>query len=99
MENNEIKVELSESEIAAVSGGENAKIEFGPESNPYYGEPIELTGPYYASSYADGPAYRAAIGWSGLYAINKYPDRAAGYYIRNREGDIGWAPRSSFYYK
>lgn len=98
------KIELNENEIAAVTGGENAKIEFGPEPGTKknyvnVGSAISLTGPYYASSYAEGTAYRAAIGWSGLSAQLQYPDRAAGYAIYQDGEIIGWAPRSSFYFK
>ena len=99
----EIKIELNEKEIAEVTGGGNATVDYGPQSGTWpvnIGSAIELTGPYYADSFASGTAYRAAIGWSGLYALNEYPDRTAGYRIRDSRGeDIGWAPRSSFYYK
>ena len=99
----ETKIELNEKEIAEVTGGGNAKVDYGPQSGTKpasIGSAIELTGSYYADSFASGTAYRAAIGWSGLYALNEYPDRAAGFHIRDAQGgDIGWAPRSSFYYK
>lgn len=98
----ETKIELNENEVAAVSGGESAKIEFGPlpgTGSTNVGSPISLTGPYYASSYAEGTAYRAAIGWADLTAVLKYPDRAAGYEIFRYGEVIGWAPRSSFYFK
>lgn len=101
MENNEIKIELNDSEVAGISGGENARIEFGPApgSKPAIGSPINLIGPYYEDSYASGSAYRAAIGWSGLSVLLQFPDRAAGYAIYQNGGVIGWAPRSSFNYK
>lgn len=96
-----VKIEMNENEAAAVTGGGNATYDFGPGTgtSKTVGSPINLTGPYYASSFAEGTAYRAAIGWSDLTAVLKYPDRAAGYEILRYGEVIGWAPRSSFSFK
>lgn len=91
---------MSDSELEQINGGYDpyggVPIKGANAGRPYYGDPVRLVGPYYSSSYAEGPAYRAAIGWSGLYAEEKYPNRAAGFRVRQSNGaDVGWAPRSS----
>ena len=59
--------------------------------------PIELTGPYYADSYASGGPNTLACGWTNLTIGDFIQGRPAPYRIDHDGVPIGWAPRSSFY--
>ena len=58
--------------------------------------PIELTGPYYATSYMEGGPNTLACGWTNLTIGEFIQGRAAPYRIDHDGVPIGWAPRSSF---
>ena len=95
---------INDKELEQISGGYDpyGGVPTNGGSAPnYIGDPVNLVGAYYVSSFAEGKAYYPPRSWEGrvFYAANAYPGRPAGYRVREANGtDVGWAPRGSLYF-
>ena len=79
--------EIKDVELDQVNGGSSP---IGPK------QPIQLTGPYWASSDMSGAACRTAIGWQGLF-IQQYNAGRAPFLITRNGTPIGWTIAGNFY--